>query len=101
MKRPVNEALVAEHKAKLQTVAVLAVYETHLAMGESKYLVGGAYSLADACHAPYVVMIAELTPEVVTELPRVVAWMQRVMARPAVKQCMSRLEPSRAPAVKQ
>lgn len=87
MKRPTNEKLVAECKAKLQ--ALLGVYEAHLAKGETKYLVGEAYTLADACHAPYVEQIWELTPDVVMGLPRVAAWMERIVTRPAVRQCMT------------
>lgn len=85
--RPVNQELVATGVAKLREV--LGVYETHLAkQGKGRFLVGEEYSLADACHAPYMRWVGELTPEVVHDLPLVAAWKDAITSRPAFRKCL-------------
>lgn len=84
--RPVNEEMVTECVTKLREV--LEVYEANLAKGNGRFLVGDGYNLADACHAPYLKCVGDLTPEVVKGLPRVAAWMEAVTTRPAFRKCL-------------
>ncbi|KAL8530879.1 hypothetical protein ACS0TY_007780 [Phlomoides rotata] len=71
-----------------QLAAVLDVYEARL--GESKYLGGGEYSLADLHHLP---IISNLMKTKVKELfdarPRVSAWAADIQSRPAWQKVLS------------
>lgn len=81
-----DEAAVAALETQL--AAVLDVYEARL--GESKYLGGDKYSLADLHHVP---IISNLMKTKVKELfdarPRVSAWAADIQARPAWQKVLS------------
>ncbi|MBM4247377.1 MAG: glutathione S-transferase family protein [Deltaproteobacteria bacterium] len=54
-------------------------------LGDAPWLVGD-YSLADVCHAPFVTVLGPAGEgDVVQARPRVAAWIERLAARPAVR----------------
>lgn len=54
-------------------------------LGDAPWLAGG-YSLADVCHAPFVTVLEQAGQgDVVRARPRVAAWVERLSARPAVR----------------
>lgn len=54
-------------------------------LGDGAWLAGG-YSLADVCHAPFVTVLEQAGQgDVVRARPRVAAWVERLSARPAVR----------------
>lgn len=54
-------------------------------LGDAPWL-AGAYSLADVCHAPFVTVLGQVgCGDVVHARPRVAAWIERLAARPAVR----------------
>jgi glutathione S-transferase len=54
-------------------------------LGDGPWLAGG-YSLADVCHAPFVTVLEQAgLGDVVRARPRVAAWVERLSARPAVR----------------
>ncbi|WVZ79364.1 LOW QUALITY PROTEIN: hypothetical protein U9M48_026949 [Paspalum notatum var. saurae] len=64
---------------------VLGVYEARLS--KSKYLAGDFVSLADLSHVPYTVYFVQATPcgSVLDAYPKVKAWWEDLMSRPAVQ----------------
>lgn len=56
------------------------------ALADGPYLVGDMYTLADIAMLPYVDAFRNVRPELMTTHPRVKAWHDRMMARPAVKE---------------
>ncbi|OWM63510.1 glutathione S-transferase F13-like [Punica granatum] len=77
-----NQAIIDEHLEKLRMV--LDVYEDRL--GQTKYLAGDFYSLADLHHMPMMFYFMK-TPwgHVVNERPRVKAWWEDISSRDAFK----------------
>jgi glutathione S-transferase len=72
-----------------ETRRLYTVYEDHLANGNREFLVGsgvGKYSLADICTFPWIRIHdwsgISLTAD---EYPHLHAWLERIVARPAVK----------------
>lgn len=54
-------------------------------LGANDWL-AGAYSLADVCYAPFVTVLALLgAGDLLDDRPRVAAWIERLAARPAVR----------------
>lgn len=54
-------------------------------LGDAPWLAGD-YSLADVCHAPFVTVLEQAGEgDVVRARPRVAAWIERLAARPAVR----------------
>lgn len=98
----VEETPLVDHRLKLQALKgegftkkefdeaygrmeyVYARCEAALAEGE--YLAGDTYSLADIAILPYVHGFKDVRPELTTRHPRTGAWLERMMARPAVKE---------------
>lgn len=78
-----DKALVEANIVKLGKV--LDVYDGHLA--NSKYLAGDFFSLADACHLPYVEHLINRSKrgEVIDSRPHVKAWWEDISSRPAWK----------------
>ncbi len=66
--------------ARKQVNAHLGILDGQL--GDSTWLVGDAFSLAEVCYAPLVRFFAELALE---PPPRIRAWGERILARPSVK----------------
>jgi glutathione S-transferase len=56
------------------------------ALAEGEYLAGDTYSLADIAILPYVHSFKDVRPELPTRYPRTAAWLERMMARQAVKE---------------
>lgn len=55
-------------------------------LGDAAWLDGDAYSLADVCHAPFVTVLAQAGQgDLLRARPRVAAWVERLSARPAVR----------------
>lgn len=81
-----DDAIVEANIVKLGRV--LDVYEGHLA--KSKYLAGDFFSLADACHLPYIEHLIGRSKwgEVIDARPHVKAWWEDISARPAWKKVM-------------
>lgn len=75
-----DPAVVEKQAAELEKV--LDVYEGRL--GETKYLAGDHYTLADLHHQPYLFYLMK-TPEaeLVASRPHVLAWWNDISARPA------------------
>ena len=79
-KSPVNEAVVDAGLAKLKPV--FDVYEAQLS--KHKYIAGDEYSLADLLHAPNLnYLMMTLKTEAYGNYPRVLAWAENVISRPA------------------
>ncbi|KMS95630.1 hypothetical protein BVRB_006410 [Beta vulgaris subsp. vulgaris] len=75
-----DKAIVDENEAKLATV--LDVYEARL--GESKYLGGETFTLADLHHLPQLHMLmGTRVKKIFDERPHVSAWCKDILARPA------------------
>jgi glutathione S-transferase len=56
------------------------------ALAEGEYLAGDAFSLADIAILPYVHSFKDVRPDLTTRYPRTAAWLERMMARPAVRE---------------
>ncbi|KAI4339477.1 hypothetical protein MLD38_024419 [Melastoma candidum] len=77
---PVDPAVVEENEAKLSKV--LEVYEARL--GQSKYLAGDCYTLADMHHLPGLsYLMGTQVKKMFDARPRVSAWAADILARPA------------------
>lgn len=79
----------------------IKLYDNYLqkmerALGESEWLVGGQFSMADIAMAPYVNRLAALSMSGIWEagrLPRVEAWFARLRARPTFAQAFLKWMP--------
>uniref|UniRef100_A0A0D9V129 glutathione transferase n=1 Tax=Leersia perrieri TaxID=77586 RepID=A0A0D9V129_9ORYZ len=82
-----DERVIAESVARLRET--LDVYEARLTT--RGYLAGDEVSLADLSHVPYTRYLLEMPygPPVFGEFPRVTAWWERLLARPAVRKVVS------------
>jgi glutathione S-transferase len=81
-RKPYTEEERAEARAKL----VEMVGRMEKALGETAWLAGARYSIADIALVPFVKRIdEEIAPDAVTEAqhPRVAAWWKTIQARPA------------------
>ncbi|MGH7075153.1 MAG: glutathione S-transferase family protein [Stellaceae bacterium] len=58
---------------------------TETALADGPHLAGGQYTLADIAILPYVFAFNLMRPELIPGHPRIKAWYDRVMARPAVQ----------------
>ncbi|CAM6104627.1 unnamed protein product [Calypogeia fissa] len=78
-----DKAIVEANIVKLGKV--LDVYNEHLA--KSKYLAGDFFSLADACHLPYIEHLIDRSKrgDVIDSRPHVKAWWADISSRPAWK----------------
>jgi glutathione S-transferase len=82
MKRPLNEAVIDAGLAKL--LPAFDVYEAQLS--KHKYIAGDEYSLADLFHIPTLnYLMTTLKTEVYGNHPRVLAWAENIISRPAVQ----------------
>jgi glutathione S-transferase len=74
-----------------QRKVALAVRRIEEALAQSDWLVGGAYSLADIDAFAICNSLTVLTPGLVNEAatPRLVAWLKRIRARPAVQAALA------------
>jgi glutathione S-transferase len=98
----VEETPLIDHRLKLQALKgegftkkefdeaygkmeyVYARCDAALANGD--FLAGNAFTLADIAMLPYVHSFKDVRPELTTRYPRTAAWLERMMARPAVKE---------------
>lgn len=64
------------------------VLDRILGNGEREYLTG-EYSIGDIMHYPWLRIAQNIGAEFVTSRPRVVAWLDRIAARPAVERGMA------------
>lgn len=69
----------------------LAVEKMEADLGRSEWLAGSAFSLADIAVFAYANYLPRLTPDLVNAevSPRVMAWLERVAQRPAVKAALA------------
>lgn len=82
-------AIVEESEAKL--AKVLDVYESRL--GESKYLGGETFTLADLHHLPQLhMLIGTQVKKVLEERPHVYVWCKDILARPAWEKTIALLK---------
>jgi glutathione S-transferase len=70
-----------------EVARLLGVLERILADGRP-YL-AGPYSIGDIMHYPWLALLLALKVPMLMELPRVVAWLARIGARPAVRKGMA------------
>lgn len=68
-----------------------AVKKIEATLGESRWLAGSTFSLADVAVFPYLSYLPALMPERVsdTETPRTSAWLRAVAERPAVREALA------------
>jgi glutathione S-transferase len=78
--RPNRDAYRAERVAN----ATLRMNEMDAALGDKPYLTGAEIAPADIMMTT-VVQFARAAPEILKDAPRVAAWLQRCMARPAYR----------------
>jgi len=84
-----DEKAIGENVEKLRKV--LEVYEARL--GERRYLAGDAVSLADLSHFPYTHYFMGMPYAAVFDaFPRVRAWWQDLVARPAVRKVAAMMD---------
>ncbi|RLN24293.1 putative glutathione S-transferase GSTF1 [Panicum miliaceum] len=84
-----DEKVIGESVEKLRKV--LKVYEAWL--GERRYLAGDAVSLADLSHFPYTHYFMGMPYAAVFDaFPRVRAWWQELVARPAVQKVAAMMD---------
>ncbi|CAM6073665.1 unnamed protein product [Sphagnum tenellum] len=79
--RPLNEELIATQIEKLGKV--LDFYDPHLS--QNRYLAGDYYSLADLLHTPFLVLLKNVTGELITSRQNVAAWCDDLASRTAFK----------------
>ena len=79
-----SERMVALLSAEVKRL--LGVLDRILSDGRP-YL-AGEYSIGDIMHYPWLQILLAMKVPMVTELPRVVAWLERIKARPAVQRGM-------------
>ena len=74
-----------EEKAAALQKLLLLVPKMETMLGESTWLIGDRFSLADIAATPFIARIAELAPESLSAAsnPRVHAWWQEIQRRPA------------------
>ncbi len=61
------------------------------ALGESEYLAGGQFSLAEICYLPYLeYFVACGAGDLITSRPHVAAWWQRISQRPSWQQAIGK-----------
>ncbi|KAI4341694.1 hypothetical protein MLD38_026387 [Melastoma candidum] len=85
MRSTPDEKAIEDSLEKLRKV--LDIYEARL--GETKYLAGDAFSLADLHHLPYMFFftkIERISGPVLEERPRVKAWWEEISSRAAFKE---------------
>nr|CAB3473155.1 unnamed protein product [Digitaria exilis] len=83
-----NQKLIDDSVEKMKKV--LDVYEAQLS--KFKYLAGDFVSLADLSHLPYTIyFMATPYASVLDSYPKVKAWFQDLMARPAVQRVVAQL----------
>jgi glutathione S-transferase len=86
---PVDPTVIDEAKGKL--AGILARLERRLAA--APWLAGMSYSLAECAYAPFIDRLRRLAFEALwDDKPHVAAWMDRVMARPAIARAISPVE---------
>ncbi|CAK9277879.1 unnamed protein product [Sphagnum jensenii] len=83
-KRPLNEELIATQLEKLGKV--LDIYDSHLS--QNRYLAGDYYSLADLLHTPFLVLLKNVTGELITSRQHVAAWCDDLASRTAFKKVL-------------
>jgi glutathione S-transferase len=83
-KRPLNEELIATQLEKLGKV--LDIYDSHLS--QNRYLAGDYYSLADLLHTPFLVLLKNVTGELITSRQHVAAWCDDLAKRTAFKKVL-------------
>lgn len=57
-------------------------------LGDGRAFLAGAYSIGDIMHYPWLKLMLDLGAKEITEQKRVVAWLERIAARPAVQRGM-------------
>lgn len=80
-----NQEMIAIFSGEL--TRLLGVLDRILA-DDREYL-AGPYSIGDIMHFPWLKVVQNLRSPVLLELPRVVAWLDRIAARPAVERGMA------------
>ena len=58
-------------------------------LSDDREYLAGPYSIGDIMHYPWLKIVQNLGAPALQELPRVVAWLDRISARPAVEKGMS------------
>jgi GST-like protein len=80
-----NQEMIAIFSGEL--TRLLGVLDRILA-DDREYL-AGPYSIGDIMHFPWLKVVQNLRSPVLLELPRIVAWLDRIAARPAVERGMA------------
>ena len=57
-------------------------------LGDGRQFLAGPYSIGDIMHYPWLKVLLDLGAKEITEQKRVVAWLERIAARPAVQKGM-------------
>jgi len=57
-------------------------------LGDGRHFLAGPYSIGDIMHYPWLKVLLDLGAKEITEQKRVVAWLERIGARPAVQRGM-------------
>lgn len=84
--RAVDNDLIATCTAELEQV--LDVYEAHFAKSGREYLAGGAFTMADLCHTPYLYQVKLVKGEVLEGRPLVAAYVERITTREGFQKCL-------------
>lgn len=89
--RALDKPLSADELEIAKALLPLRLERMEAALAGSDWLAGAAYSLADIAVFPTAAALPGLTPDLVNPkaTPKIIAWLERVKARPAVKAALA------------